>query len=780
VSADEQSILHGNEVFRVEVRGFDHIPEPERNMTLRQVDSFWVANSVNLLSFALGALAIGRGLDLRLALAACVVGSIAYAYLAFGSIIAVRAGLPVSTLSRAAFGMRGNFPNALLSWVVSVVFEVINTIFGVEAILAALRLLGWSDPGPAGKLLAVLLQLVLCGGIAVLGHATMIWFQRIFAVLVSGALGLVMVFVFMAGRIHLGAAAGSHGALSTGATLAAFLTACGAIASNPLSFLFNGPDWVRYLPSATPARSVFQHVFWASFLPSVALGAMGAIGATLGDMSDPVAGLRPFIPEWLFIIYILAVIGGSLANTVPTYYSSGLSLQALGLKLHRNLATAVDVVVSTAIALYVLFVQDFSTALDDFIALLVVWVGPFGGVWVCDGYLRRGTFDFAAIHSKAGAAGRYWGWQGLNVPGCIALTVGMVAAALTMRSPLFDGPLATALGGADLSWIVGFPASALVYRVLNGSKRMNIHRLVIAVAFGCLATLSGAAAEAETLDTTPRTAVMSAFEPEWTALQAMLVGREEHVVQGIQFLTGTIEKQPVVLFLSGVSMVNAAMTTQMALDRFTIRRIVFSGIAGGVNPQLRVGDVTVPDEWSEYLEAVFARETSDGYRLPPYAEKSSEHFGMIFTQPIEITLSGQKREKRRWFPVDAQLLGVARSVAGSVVLKDCTSDHRCLQQKPHIVIGGNGVSGAVFVDNTKYREYVYKTFAANVLDQESASVAHVAYVNKTPFIAFRSLSDLAGGGQGENEMATFFQLASDNSAVFVRAFLKALPAPSRP
>jgi cytosine/uracil/thiamine/allantoin permease len=61
---DEKVILHSNDVFSVEVRGFDHIPEPERNMTLRQVDQFWVGNSVNLLSFTLGALAIAEGLSL--------------------------------------------------------------------------------------------------------------------------------------------------------------------------------------------------------------------------------------------------------------------------------------------------------------------------------------------------------------------------------------------------------------------------------------------------------------------------------------------------------------------------------------------------------------------------------------------------------------------------------------------------------------------------------------------------------------------------------------------
>jgi nucleobase:cation symporter-1, NCS1 family len=466
---DEPDVIaHSNEVFAIEVRGFDYIPEPERNMSLRHVDHLWVGNSVNLFSFALGALAITLGLNLWLALSACALGSLTYAYMAVGSIVTVRVGLPVSTLARAAFGMRGNLPNALLSWIASVAFEVINTIFGVEALLALFKLLGWSEPGNAGKLIAVLLQLVLCGGIAVLGHATMVWFQKIFAALVGGA--LLVVILFTAGKVDWAQAALPHAKLASTTTLAAFLTAAAIIASNPMSFLFNGPDWVRYLPSTTPARPIFWHVFWASYLPSLVLTMMGAFCATLGDMSDPVAGLKPFIPAWLFIIYIIAVIGGSLANNVPTYYSSGLSLQAIGLKVHRYVATLLDVIASTVITLYILFVQDFSTALNDFIALLVVWVGPYGGVWICDGLVRGGKIDATAIHSKAGATGRYWGWRGLNPAGGVALVAGMVVAVMTMRSPLYDGPLARALGGADLSWLLGFPVSALLYWLLTAKR----------------------------------------------------------------------------------------------------------------------------------------------------------------------------------------------------------------------------------------------------------------------------------------------------------------------
>ncbi len=297
---------------------------------------------------------------------------------------------------------------------------------------------------------------------------------------------------------------------------------------------------------------------------------------------------------------------------------------------------------------------------------------------------------------------------------------------------------------------------------------------------GCLVTLSlslagGAARAADTLNSTSRTAVMSAFQPEWTALQAKLQDRKDYVINGMTFETGTIEGKPVVLFLSGISMVNAAMTTQLVVDRFAIDRIVFSGIAGGVDPGLAIGDVVVPSEWTQYLEVVFARKTDHGYVLPSYAERRVANYGMMFPQPAEIPREGGAVEKRTWFPVDPQLLTIAKSVAGMAVLRDCTPDNKCLTRKPKIVVGGNGVSGQAFVDNKAFRQYARKTFGAEVLDMESAAVAHVAYVNRTPFIAFRSLSDLAGGGKGENEMGTFFQLAANNSAAVVVAFLKALP-----
>ena len=265
--------------------------------------------------------------------------------------------------------------------------------------------------------------------------------------------------------------------------------------------------------------------------------------------------------------------------------------------------------------------------------------------------------------------------------------------------------------------------------------------------------------------------MISAFEPEWEALKASVGEAKSYSVNGVEFVTGTMAGRKVVLFLSGISMVNAAMTTQLALDRFDVSGIVFSGIAGGVDPALHVGDVVVAARWGQYLEAAFAREVDGKFQPPPWWKTPPfPNYGMIFPGYVDVRSAKGGAEKRFWFEVDAGMLAAAGKI-GDVELKRCAAQQACLDHAPRLVMGGNGVSGAAFVDNAAFRQYVFDTFKAQVLDMESAAVATVAYANAVPFIAFRSLSDLAGGGEGANQLRTFFQLASDNSAAVVQRFL---------
>ena len=132
------------------------------------------------------------------------------------------------------------------------------------------------------------------------------------------------------------------------------------------------------------------------------------------------------------------------------------------------------------------------------------------------------------------------------------------------------------------------------------------------------------------------------FAPEMAILRQELTDASEHSLNGVTFATGMLEGRQVVLFLSGISVVNTAMTVQLALDHFTIERIVFSGIAGGVDPGLNIGDVVVAERWGQYLEMLFAREVDDGWATLPFFTYPYANFGMMFPRSVTVLRSGSR------------------------------------------------------------------------------------------------------------------------------------------
>lgn len=303
--------------------------------------------------------------------------------------------------------------------------------------------------------------------------------------------------------------------------------------------------------------------------------------------------------------------------------------------------------------------------------------------------------------------------------------------------------------------------------------------LPLLAAFALIASPASAAEPSTaTVTAQPVTAIISAFAPEMELLEGQLADPRERRIGGVRFVEGRLDGKPVLLFLSGMSMVNAAMTTQLALDHFAVRRIVFSGIAGGLDPGLDVGDVVIPDAWANYLESVFARaDGRGGYALPKDMEGRvpRENWAMIFPRAALLQTAGSDAiDAKLWFEVDPALLALARQAAEKVRLQRCV-EALCLTAQPRIVVGGKGVSASVFMDNAEFRAYLHRVFGAQATDMESAAVAHVAYVHAIPFIAFRSLSDLAGADPDHNQAGTFFRLASTNAATVVRAFVDELP-----
>src|SRR5262245_49258200 len=95
---------------------------------------------------------------------------------------------------------------------------------------------------------------------------------------------------------------------------------------------------------------------------------------------------------------------------------------------------------------------------------------------------------------------------------------------------------------------------------------------------------------------TPVIAILGAMTVEVETLGQELTEKKEQTIQGVQFTTGSLKNRRVVLAHSGIGKVNAAMAATLLVEQFQPTHILFTGIAGGLNPDLRRGDVVIGDK----------------------------------------------------------------------------------------------------------------------------------------------------------------------------------------
>ncbi len=270
-------------------------------------------------------------------------------------------------------------------------------------------------------------------------------------------------------------------------------------------------------------------------------------------------------------------------------------------------------------------------------------------------------------------------------------------------------------------------------------------------------------------------ALCAAYPPEIEALQQEFgVSAEKGFVRseinGLVFWRGKYAGRDVVVFRTGVSLVNAAYQLQLALDKFPITHVLFAGVAGGIDPALHVGDVVVPERWAYHAEAAYLNEDGKGgYVRPDYLKMKYENFGMMFPADVSVAREGEPAFRDLpAFPIDPDLLAAARRAAPKVPpMKKAGRDIT-------VSVGGTGVAGPVFLDNAAYREWVFRVWQARCLDMESTALAHVAYVNRKPILIVRGLSDLAGAQHGKNPIDANEAQVSQIAARVLRAIVDEL------
>jgi adenosylhomocysteine nucleosidase len=300
---------------------------------------------------------------------------------------------------------------------------------------------------------------------------------------------------------------------------------------------------------------------------------------------------------------------------------------------------------------------------------------------------------------------------------------------------------------------------------------MVISPRLIVTFFVIFTALAGAAER-------PLIAIIGAYPPELVALRkefgvdAPGGGFAKTMLRGVRFDRGVVDGRDVVVFQAGSSLVNAALHLQLALDRFPITHVLFAGVAGGIDPVLDVGDVVIPEKWAYHSEAAYLNEDGKGgYVRPDYLRPTGqENFGMMFPDGVWATREGNEQyEKMMTFPVDAALLAAAKRALPK--LAPMKKSGRVVG----VSVGGAGVSGPVFLDNAKYREWVFRVWRARCLDMESTAYAHVCWANNKPLLVIRSLSDLAGGQHGKNPIDDNELGVSEIAARVLRGVLAELP-----
>lgn len=451
----QQETADVDEVFRVETHGIDPIPDAERHGSAKDLFWLWFGSNLTFTYVINGALAVAFGLSFWQATAVVVIGGLSFFAISAAGLSGIRTGTATLVISRATFGVRGNFPAGVLNWVVSIGYTIVNTVVGTLALEVFFAEIGWQS-GTAGRAVALLVTLALTFAVAMWGHATVQFAERWMAYVLAAGFGVMLLFVIPG--TDTAAPAGAAPGLS-GWSLAFVVMLAG-----PFSYLPMPADYTRYLPRTTSLKSITWMGALGGFLSSVALGVAGVAAATRTDMTDAVAGAESLLPGWFQPLFLALVLGGSVTNSIITLYSSSLNLEVLGIPWSRARAIVISAAVTALGSLAALFLTDFTTSLLSFLSLLIIVFAPWGGVFLADMLLRRCHYDADALH--AGSAGAYWYRSGYHPAGIAALLTGMTFAALTCDSELWTGPLVAPLGGADLT-LLGSVVSGLTYWALT-------------------------------------------------------------------------------------------------------------------------------------------------------------------------------------------------------------------------------------------------------------------------------------------------------------------------
>ncbi|ANV97908.1 5'-methylthioadenosine/S-adenosylhomocysteine nucleosidase [Helicobacter enhydrae] len=222
-------------------------------------------------------------------------------------------------------------------------------------------------------------------------------------------------------------------------------------------------------------------------------------------------------------------------------------------------------------------------------------------------------------------------------------------------------------------------------------------------------------------------AILGAMQEEITPFLEKFPNHTSEEVGGNTFYKIPYGNHTLILAYSKIGKVHSALSASTMILHFKCQKLIFSGVAGSLNPSLKVGDLIIADKLCQYDVDI----TAFGHPL-----------GFIPQSSVYIH-------------ADSHLNQIAREVA---------------QQKGIKLQEGIIASGDSFIADTAKKQWIIQHFQADAVEMEGASVANVCHLLSVPFCILRSISDSADG-EADMSFDEFLELSAKASADFVEAML---------
>ncbi|MBJ8029518.1 5'-methylthioadenosine/adenosylhomocysteine nucleosidase [Bacillus cereus group sp. N21] len=201
---------------------------------------------------------------------------------------------------------------------------------------------------------------------------------------------------------------------------------------------------------------------------------------------------------------------------------------------------------------------------------------------------------------------------------------------------------------------------------------------------------------------------------------------EEYTIARMPFYKGIFMDKEIIVTLCGIGKVNATSCAQILIDKFEVDCMINTGIAGGLHPDVKVGDLVISTNVTHH--------------------------------------DVNKNQMKNLFPFQETF--IANQELRELARKACNTSGLDIN-----VHEGRIVSGECFVEDAKLKEKLLDEYAPHCTEMEGSAIGHVAFINDIPFLIIRSISDSADD-DATSSYENFAKITADQSSRVIMEMIK--------